>query len=476
MLEGYDEVRTNQVQKKHILGVVKMQIHWEPHPKQAFALSRQEFEIAFGGSRGGGKSSCLMAWMVDPEYLNNPLYRGLIIRRNYDDLRDYIDRATQMYKHLDVDVVGNPAEFRFPTGAIIRTGHLMDKQAYQKYQGHEYHKMGIEEATLIADEEDYLKLISSCRSTIGLAPQIFLTCNPGGPGHNWFKERFVANEREKTHYDPVTGRTRIFIPSKIHDNPTLMKEDPGYMEMLKGLPEELRRAWLDGDWDVYYGQYFSQWRYDVHVVEPFKIPSTWYRYRGIDYGYKAPFATAFLAVSPKGDVYLYREYYVAEMELSGHIEALTGMSQGEEFRATLGDPSMWIRNPINTNRSDAVAGSHMAIADLLRKGGINAIKANNNRLSGWNLLREYLKWDEETPPKFFVFKTCRKFIDTIPMLVHDLRRPEDLDTKGPDHLLDATRYAMMAIGKPEEEEAKPWIQKLMQKFEANKTDVPGLRG
>ena len=118
----------------------------------------------------------------------------------------------------------------------------------------------------------------------------------------------------------------------------------------------------------------------------------------------------------------------------------------------------------------------MAIADLLRKGGINAIKANNNRLSGWNLLREYLKWDEETPPKFFVFKTCRKFIDTIPMLVHDLRRPEDLDTKGPDHLLDATRYAMMAIGKPEEEEAKPWIQKLMQKFEANKTDVPGLRG
>ena len=453
-----------------------MQIHWQPHPRQSFALARQEFEIAFGGRRGGGKSSCLMAWMVDPEYLNNPAFRGLIIRRNYDDLRDYIDRATQMYKHLDVEVVGNPAEFRFPTGAIIRTGHLMDKQAYQKYQGHEYQKMGIEEATLIGDEEDYLKLISSCRSTIGLTPQVFLTCNPGGPGHNWFKKRFVDNPREKTYYDPTTSRTRIFIPSKIQDNPTLMREDPGYMEMLKGLPDELRRAWLDGDWDVYYGQYFSSWRYDVHVCEPFHIPSNWYRYMGIDYGFKAPLAVSWLAVSPQKDVYLYRDYYVAELELSGHIEAINALSKGEKYNAILGDPSMWIRNPQNMNRSDGVAGSHMAIADILRNNGINVIKANNNRLSGWNLLREYLKWDNDTPPRFHVFKTCNKFIETIPMLVHDLRKPEDLDTKGPDHLADSTRYALFHIGHPQEEEAKPWIVKLMQKLEMNKTDLPGLRG
>jgi hypothetical protein len=381
-----------------------------------------------------------------------------------------------MYQHLDVEVVGNPAEFRFPTGAIIRTGHLMDKQAYQKYQGHEYQKMGIEEATLIHDEEDYLKLISSCRSTVGLSPQVFLTCNPGGPGHSWFKRRFVDNDREKTYYDPVTNRTRIFIPSKIHDNPTLMQEDPGYFEMLKGLPDELRRAWLDGDWDVYYGQYFSQWRYDVHVCEPFHIPSNWYRYRGIDYGYKAPFAVTWFAVDPKKNVYLYREYYVSEMELTGHIDAINHLSKDETYRATMGDPSMWIRNPQNTNRSDGVAGSHMAIADILRKGGINTIKANNDRLSGWNLLREYLKWDDEKPPRLHIFKNCNKFIETIPMLVHDIRRPEDLDTKGPDHLADSARYCLMHIGNPKEEEAKPWITKLMQKFEANKTDSPGLRG
>ena len=171
-----------------------------------------------------------------------------------------------------------------------------------------------------------------------------------------------------------------------------------------------------------------------------------------------------------------RDYYVSELELSGHIDAINAMSEGEEYNATLGDPSMWIRNPQNMNRSDGVAGSHMAIADIMRKGGINCIKANNNRLSGWNLLREYLKWDDEIPPKFHVFKTCRKFIETIPMLVHDIRRPEDLDTKGPDHLADSTRYALFHIGNPEEEEAKPWITKMMQKFEIQKTDTPGLRG
>jgi phage terminase large subunit len=452
-----------------------VKIYWEPHPKQKIALERSEFEIAYGGSRGGGKSACLMAWMIEPQYINNPRYRGLVIRRNYDDLRDYIDRAADMYRHLEVEVVGNPAEFRFKTGAIIRSGHLMDKLAYQKYQGHEYQKMGIEEATLIADEEDYLKLISSCRSTLDLDPQVFLTCNPGGPGHAWFKNRFVDNPREKTYYDDVTGRSRIFIQSRVYDNPTLIEKDPGYLEMLKGLPEELRRAWLDGDWDVYYGQYFSQWRYDVHVCEPFHIPSNWYRYRAIDYGYKAPFAVVWVAVDPNKNVYVYRDYYVAEMELSGHIDAINALSKDEEYRATMGDPSMWIRNPQNTNRSDLAAGSHMAIADLLRKGGINVIKANNDRVSGWNLLREYLKWDDETPPKLHVFKTCNKFIETIPTLVHDLRRPEDLDTKGPDHLADAARYALMHIGQPEKQEVKQWIVKLMDDLRSQKAEVPGVR-
>ena len=105
-------------------------ILWKPHKgAQTLALQQTAKEILFGGSRGGGKTSAGIAWMIEPTYLNHPNYRGLVIRRNYDDLRDWIDRAKLFYRSLGVKVAGNPAEFTFPSGAKIRTGHLADSDA-----------------------------------------------------------------------------------------------------------------------------------------------------------------------------------------------------------------------------------------------------------------------------------------------------------------------------------------------------------
>src|SRR5206468_1192564 len=87
--------------------------------------------------------------------------------------------------------VGNPPEIRFPTGGIIRIGHLKDANAYQKYQGHEYPRILNEELTQIPSEDRYKRLISSCRSTIPeLRPQVFNTTNPDGPGFDWVKKRW----------------------------------------------------------------------------------------------------------------------------------------------------------------------------------------------------------------------------------------------------------------------------------------------
>ena len=223
-------------------------ILWQPHKgAQTTALQQSSFEILYGGARGGGKTEAGLAWMIEPTYLMNEKYRGLVIRRNYDDLRDWIDRAKMFYRSLGVKVTGNPAEFNFPSGAKIRTGHLADSDATYKYLGHEYHKILIEELTIIPDEENYLRLISTCRSTVkGLEPQVFCTTNPGGAGHMWVKQRFVDVAREREYIDPVTDRTRVFIPSRVYDNPTLMENDPDYVKTLKGLPEELRDAWLEG--------------------------------------------------------------------------------------------------------------------------------------------------------------------------------------------------------------------------------------
>lgn len=233
---------------------------WRPQAKQIEALTRLEFEILYGGARGGGKTDCGMAWLLYDK--DNPLYKALVIRRNADDLKDWVDRAKIMYQGTGAVFTGQPAEIRFPSGAVIRTGHLKDEDAYEKYQGHEYQKILIEELTQIPTELSYLKLISSCRSTVkGITAQVFTTTNPGNAGHKWVKARFIdVAEPGKQFVDRVTGRTRIFIPAKVEDNPILIERDPNYVHFLNGLPDGLRQAWRDGSWDSYEveGSYYAR--------------------------------------------------------------------------------------------------------------------------------------------------------------------------------------------------------------------------
>jgi len=228
-------------------------IYWKPHAGvQTFALSQVVFELLYGGARGGGKTDAGIAWMMRP--IANPLYRGLVIRKNAEDLKDWVDRAERTFATAGAVKTGNPAEFTFPSGAKIRTGHLKDEQAYNKYQGHEYQRMLIEELTLIPNYESYEKLRASCRSTVvGLDARMFATTNPGEVGHVWVKKYFIDVAPPMTAYrDPVTGRLRMFVPATIEDNPTLMTRDPDYVKSLDGIKDEsLRKAWRYGSWDVF---------------------------------------------------------------------------------------------------------------------------------------------------------------------------------------------------------------------------------
>ena len=160
---------------------------WSPHKGQqtlALSIDTSVYEILYGGARGGGKTDAGIVWLlkgiVDPQFI------GLCIRRNHSDLRNWIDRASSLYTTAKIS--GKPAVFTFPSGAKIYTGHLKDAEAYTQFQGWEIHRLLIEELGQIPSEENYLKLISSVRSTSGIKPQIFLTCNPGGAGHQWIKK------------------------------------------------------------------------------------------------------------------------------------------------------------------------------------------------------------------------------------------------------------------------------------------------
>lgn len=222
---------------------------WLPFPKQRIALERTEFEVLIGGARGGGKTECGIAWMLYD--IKNPLYRGLVIRKNHDDLTGWIDRAKRMYSRHGVVVKGQSSVLHFPYGSVIYTGHLKDENAYTKYQGNEYQRMLIEELTQIPSERLYLQLLASCRSTVkGLAPRVFASTNPGGKGGAWVKRRFVDPAKPGTSFkDKVSGRSRIFIPATIDDNAAIKKENPDYVKMLESLPEDLKAQWRYGSWE-----------------------------------------------------------------------------------------------------------------------------------------------------------------------------------------------------------------------------------
>lgn len=239
-------------------------IVWRPTPKQEQALlyfqDDEFFEILMGGGRGGGKTQ---TGLVIPLYRkDNPLSRTLVIRRQAEDLKDWVDRAERAYSSSGGKKTGMPGDFFFPSGAIVRTGHLKTENAYSKYVGHEYQLMVIEELNLIPSEDNYLKLLSSCRSTIPeLKPKVFATCNPSDVGMSWIKKRFNLHGIPKEPVitvDPKTGLKRVFIPARLVDNPYLAI-DPQYNAFLNGLPDGLREAWRDGSWDepMIQGAYYT---------------------------------------------------------------------------------------------------------------------------------------------------------------------------------------------------------------------------
>lgn len=247
---------------------------WQPNPgPQTEVLTRTEDEILYGGARGGGKTDAGVAWPL--RWIDNEMLRFLVIRRNSQDLADWKKRAKMMWRHLNPEFTNTGVVF--PSGASGVFGHLHDDDAYERYMGHEYQKMIIEELTHIPTEDLYLNLTASCRSTVpGLTAQIFNTTNPGSEGHEWVKRRFVdvAKPGERFTFTSPSGieLTRIFIPARVEDNPILVNKDPRYVAFLQQLPEYKRKAWYEGNWDIidtegaYYTSYVNKARQDGRIT------------------------------------------------------------------------------------------------------------------------------------------------------------------------------------------------------------------
>lgn len=438
---------------------------WCPHPgAQTEFLSRGEFEVLFGGAAGPGKTDCLIAGMLRD--VENPRYRGLIVRRTFPQLREIMDRCWRLYPQFGGVFRVSDKRWLFPSGAIITLSHLQHEDSKYDHQGAEYTRVGFDELTQFS-ETQYTYLFSRARSTDPtLKAQILATTNPGGLGHYWVRERFVTiTDPLRTYHDPKTGLSRVFVPATIEDNPSLFMNDPGYLARLDALPEIERMRLRHGVWDAFEGQVFTELSQRLHGCEDFEIPPEWERYCVLDWGYSKPFSVGWYAVDFDGILYRYREWYGCKREHEGDAQGadvglkmqawevakgIIDRERGERIRMRIADPSIWHPRPDSRRRE-----SHgvTIYEDMLSQGAV-FIKADNDRLHGKMQVHKRLAIETDVDPStgeviderpmFKVFNSCKGFWRTMPQIREDARNPEDIDTDQEEHIYDEVRYMCMA--------------------------------
>lgn len=434
---------------------------WRPNEgPQEFALRQPSTvkEILYGGQRGGGKTDAGMVWVgqrrwrdgdtLKPVY-EHPKYRALVIRKNADDLSDWIERFRFMYAGTGAKVGYRPYEIRFPSGAFIRTGHLKDEQAYTKYQGHEYQSVLTEELTQIPSEKRYAQLISSCRSTVPeLKPQIFNTTNPGGLGHMWVKGRFVDPAPPRSVFIDEDGNTRIYIPAGIEDNPVLTQNDPGYvkqLEALKRIDPDLYKAWREGSWDVVAGQVFREFSQEHHVSDKAEFSlEVCEKIIAFDWGFTHKAVAHWLALTPENAmgfrrVYLYRELAQNKTNPEEWARMIKRFTDVEK-----------VRGIILPHDCFAQKLSKVTIAKVFERDiGISVIRGDTlsagARLNRKAILHRYLADAPDGRPYMIVHPSCRELINTLPTLQYDEKNVEDVAKQDGDDAYDACSLGLISL-------------------------------
>lgn len=363
----------------------------------------------------------------------------LLLRRTYKDLeRNHVRVLEPMLKGL-ARYSRQEKCFYFPNGSILELGYCASESDVLQYQGQEYDIIFIDEATQFT-EFQFETLTACVRGANNFPKRMYLTCNPGGVGHEWVKRLFVSRKYKETE-NPDDYE---FISATVFDNKVLLDNDPGYVNMLNNLSEGLRQAWRDGNWDMLAGQYFSEFDRNVHVIEPFSIPENWKRYRTIDYGLDC-LACLWIAIDERGDYYIYREYAESDKVISQGAEEIRALTEEENVFYTVAPDDLWARSQ-ETAKSKA---------DIFRENGLSLLKGNRNREAGWLAIKELLTV-KNGESRLKIFSTCVDLIECLPALQRDAKKPTDCMTEPHDitHLPDALRYFCLQYTTPAKEEDK----------------------
>jgi len=441
------------------------EVIWAPQSgPQTALLSCEVFEVFFGGARGGGKTDGMLGDWISHSDQYGANASGLMVRRSLKQLEDTIKRSKQLYYKLGGKYNETSKTWVMPGGGQLKMAYLERDEDAQNYQGHSYTRIYVEEIGTFPSPDPIFKLMATLRSGSGVPCGFRATGNPGGPGHQWVRARYIDPAPggwklvEEAFVNPFTGdsisRERVFIPSRVTENKYLGTEYIANLQMVGS--KNLVRAWLEGDWSVIEGAFFPEFSEARHVILPFRIPDDWLRFRSMDWGSASPFSVGWWAVAsedhrlpdkriiPRGALVRYREWYGASKPNVGLKLTAEEVADGIRLRES-GDPK--ISYGVLDPAAFAVDGGpsiaeRMGKRQIYFRGADNKRIASRGALGGWDAVRARLKGDDH--PGIFFFDTCVDSIRTLPALQHDPDRMEDVDTEGEDHAPDEIRYACMS--------------------------------
>ena len=475
---------------------------WRPSDKQNefVQIPLEVFEAFFGGSAGPGKSELLFMLPVLYDFHQNQGFQGVLFRETFPQLEaSLIKRAVPVYNLFGASYDSTKHVSTFPSGAQMRFSYLETDRDARGHDTNEYQYVGFDELTVF-NEFRYTFLTSRVRSILdGVPPIVRSASNPGNIGHLWVRQRFVepAPEGGKLIYDENSETYRIFIRAFLTDNPYLLLKDPGYLKRLRLLPLAEQRAKIYGDWWVFAGQVFTEWRdpfYGTkfpdepdnacHVIDDFEPPEWMPRIMACDWGYHpGKVWVGWFAATPDKRAILYRERVWSKTNISvwGADVARITDPERDSVKACKLDPSAWAKR-----------GEEHSIAEqIIEATGLPWDKADNDRIGGKALMHEFLRWSTKPPsyvpatgyseeiafkilrnggpekykeyvdlfkeeepelnlPKLLVCKSCSEFRKTIPACVYpDEEKPgikaEDVKQFIGDDAYDGGRYGIKAV-------------------------------
>lgn len=421
-------------------------------PQDKFlALPDENLDVFYGGAAGGGKSFALFVYAVRA-CARWPGLQAYWFRRTFPELEHSVLRMVARFNYAKA--IGgswndSKKELKFANGSILTFNHAKNIQEATAMLSVEMNLLILDERTTIPPGVVDL-LYTRVRSGVAGVPCLGIrsASNPGGVGHGRVREEYVqaTDYGTKTIEQDKFKRKRIFIQAYANDTPQLGQE---YIDSLSGLPDQLRRAYLEGDWSVFSGQIFSELRRDRHLVNPMSLPASWRRYAGIDWGWAAPYAVVWGAVDEDGRIWIYREIYEAMVKESDQAKKILLAELDEDVTARYADDAMW-----------AARGEAKTISAVYEEEGCHIEKAGKgtgSRIAGLARIHSFLadgpacymhrEMGWETCPKIHIFSTCENLYTELENLPYAVTgNIEDSDGKADDHAVDALKYLLVNVG------------------------------